>query len=202
MELRLLIAAMVLWAGLAGSSSAAVAVIADTSAASCSQAALEKRADDASLQFCNEAIDQGALNRGDLTRTYVNRGAVLMNRHDYAAARADLERALKLDPSVGDAWMNRGAIEIIERHFADGIVDTTKGLELGVSEPAKAYFNRAVAYEGIDDEKSAYLDYQQALVLKPDWEAPKRELLRFTVSRRPPPIPPGAGAQGASASPG
>ena len=49
---------------------------------------------------------------------------------------------------------------------------------------AKAYFNRAVAYEGVDDEKSAYLDYQQALALKPDWEAPKHELQRFTVTRR------------------
>jgi tetratricopeptide (TPR) repeat protein len=185
MRARVLIGGLVLWVGLAGSACASVAVIADNSAANCSRAALEKRADDASLRSCDEAIDQGALNRDDLTRTYVNRGAVLMNRHDYDAARADLERAIQLDPSVGDAWMNRGAIAIIEHRYADGIADTTKGLALGVSDPAKAYFNRAVAYEGIDDEKSAYLDYQQALVLKPDWEAPKHELLRFSVTRRP-----------------
>ncbi len=184
---RPLIGAIVLWAGLSGSAGAAVSVIADTSAANCSQAALAERADDDSLQFCNQAIDQGALNRDDLIRTYVNRGAVLMNRHDYAAARADLERAIGLDPTVGDAWMDRGAINIIEHHYAEGIADTTKGLALGVSEPAKAYYNRAVAYEGVDDEKSAYLDYQQALALKPDWEAPKHELQRFTVTRRLPP---------------
>jgi tetratricopeptide (TPR) repeat protein len=181
---RRLIGAMALWAGLAGSPSAAVMVVADSSAADCARAALEKRADDASLQACNRAIDEDALNSNDLTRTYVNRGAVLMNRHAYAAARADLEQAIHLDPQVGDAWMNRGAIDIIEHRFAEGVADTTKGLALGVSEPAKAYFNRAIAYEGIDDEKSAYLDYQQALALKPDWEAPKNELLRFTVSRR------------------
>ena len=179
-----LIGAIALWAGFAGSAGAAVAVIADTSAANCSRAALEKRADDASLGFCNEAIDQGDLSKDDLTRTYVNRGAVLMNRRAYDAARADLERAIQLDPSVGDAWMDRGAIEIIEHRYADGIADTTKGLALGVSEPAKAYFNRAVAYEGVDDEKSAYLDYQQALVLQPGWDLPKQELLRFTVTRR------------------
>ena len=159
-------------------------MIADASAANCSRAALAQRADDASLQFCNQAIDQDDLTKDDLIRTYVNRGAVLMNRHDYVAAQADLERAIKLDPTVGDAWMDRGAIEIIEHRYAEGIADTTKGLALGVSEPAKAYYNRAVAYEGVDDEKSAYLDYQQALVLKPDWEAPKRELLRFTVTQR------------------
>ena len=184
MGVRQLIGAVALGAVLAGPARASVAVIADNSAANCSQAALDKRADDASLQFCNQAIDDGALNSNDLTRTYVNRGAVLMNRRDYDAARADLDRAIRLDPSVGDAWMNRGAVDIIEHRYAEGIADTTKGLALGVSEPAKAYFNRAVAYEGIDDERSAYLDYQQALVLKPDWEAPKHELLRFTVSRR------------------
>ena len=184
MRLRGPVGAIVLWAGLAGSASAAVTVVADNSAADCSRAALQKRADDASLQACNRAIDDGALNSNDLTRTYVNRGAVLMNRHAYAAARADLEQAIHLDPQVGDAWMNRGAIDIIQHRYAEGIADTTKGLGLGVSEPAKAYFNRAVAYEGVDDERSAYLDYQQALALKPDWEAPKKELLRFTVSRR------------------
>jgi tetratricopeptide (TPR) repeat protein len=184
MGVQPLIAAIALWAVLAGSSHGSVAVVGDNSAANCSQAALEKRADDASLQNCNRAIDEDALNRNDLTRTYVNRGAVLMNRRDYAAARADLERAIHLDPQIGDAWMDRGAINIIEHHYAEGIADTTKGLALGVSEPAKAYFNRAVAYEGIDDEKSAYLDYQQALALQPDWEAPKHELRRFTVSRR------------------
>jgi tetratricopeptide (TPR) repeat protein len=184
-SVRWLSGAIALWAGLAGSASAAVTVVADNnSAADCSRAALEKRADDASLQACNRAIDEGGLNSGDLTRTYVNRGAVLMNRHDYAAARVDLEQAIRLDPQVGDAWMNRGAIDIVEHRFADGIADTSKGLALGVSEPAKAYFNRAVAYEGAGDEKSAYLDYQQALALKPHWEAPKKELLRFTVSRR------------------
>ena len=57
-------------------------------------------------------------------------------------------------------------------------------LRLGVREPEKAYFNRALAYEGLDDEKSAYLDFQQALTLKPGWALPEHELLRFTVSRR------------------
>ena len=184
MRVGSLLGAIVLWAGLAGSASAAVVVIEDAAAANCSRAALEKRADDASLQSCNDAIDQGGLSQNDLTRTYVNRGAVLMNRRDFDAARADLERVIQLDPTVGDAWMDRGAINIIQRHYAEGIADTTKGLSLGVSEPAKAYFNRAVAYEGVDDEKSAYLDYQQALALKPDWEAPKHELQRFTVTRR------------------
>ena len=155
-----LIGAVVLLMGLSGSAGASVAVIADSSAAGCSRGALAARADDSSLQFCNQAIDQGALNKDDLIRTYVNRGAVLMKRHAYAAARADLERAIQLDPKVGDAWMDRGAINIIEHHYAEGIADTTKGLALGVSETPKTYYKRAVAYEGVEDEQTASNDYQ------------------------------------------
>jgi len=64
------------------------------------------------------------------------------------------------------------------------LADITKGLALGVKQPEKAYFDRALAYEGLDDEKSAYFDYQQAVTLKPDWPLPQRELLRFTVTHR------------------
>jgi tetratricopeptide (TPR) repeat protein len=184
MQLHTLFGAATLWLGLAGPAAASVTIIGDTSAASCSRAALDERADDDSLRACDDAIDHASLNRHDLTGTYINRGVVLMNRHEYAAAKADFERAIRVDPTVGDSWMDRGAINIIEHRYADGIADTTKGLALGVEEPAKGYFNRAVAYEGIDDEKSAYYDYQQALTLKPDWALPKHELLRFTVTRR------------------
>jgi len=32
--------------------------------------------------------------------------------------------------------------------------------------------------------KSAYFDYQKAVELSPQWEAPKNELLRFHVSSK------------------
>jgi hypothetical protein len=41
-----------------------------------------------------------------------------------------------------------------------------------------------LAYEGLEDAKSAYFDYQKALELSPDWLAPRQQLSRFTVSRR------------------
>jgi tetratricopeptide (TPR) repeat protein len=107
-----------------------------------------------------------------------------MVRREYKSARGDFERAIQVDAELGEAWINRGAVDIIDHQFQDGITDITKGLGLGTMEPAKAYYNRAVAYEGVDDEKSAYLDYQQALTLQPGWDLPRNELLRFTVTRR------------------
>ena len=184
MKLRTLIGALALSFGLAGSAGAAVTVMGDSSAQQCSEAAFHEQADSASMQLCTEAIGESMLDRRDLAGTYINRGVMWMIRRDYSAARADFQRAIEIDPALGEAWVNRGAVAIIDKHFQDGIDDISKGLTLGTEEPAKAYYNRGVAYEGIDDEKSAYLDYQQALALQPGWELPQHELLRFTVSRR------------------
>ena len=184
MKLRTLIGALALSFGLAGSAGAAVTVMGDSSAQQCSEAAFHEQADSASMQLCTEAIGESMLDRRDLAGTYINRGVMWMIRRDYSAARADFQRAIEIDPALGEAWVNRGAVAIIDKHFQDGIDDISKGLTLGTEEPAKAYYNRGVAYEGLDDEKSAYLDYQQALVLQPGWDLPAQELLRFTVMRK------------------
>ncbi|HLY78567.1 MAG TPA: hypothetical protein VKQ70_04290 [Caulobacteraceae bacterium] len=179
-----LVGALALAVGLAGSAGAAVTVMGDTSAQQCSEAAFHNRADEVAMRLCTTALGEGTLDRRDQAGTYINRGVMQMIRHDYNAARSDFQRAIEVDAALGEGWVNRGAVAIIDRQFKDGIDDISKGLTLGTQEPAKAYYNRAVAYEGIDDEKSAYLDYQQALVLQPGWDLPKQELLRFTVTRR------------------
>jgi tetratricopeptide (TPR) repeat protein len=184
MKLAILVGAASLALAAAGSAGAAVTVLGDTSAEQCSIAAFHEQADDASLRLCATALADGMLDRRDQAGTYINRGVMQMIRRDYAAARADFERAIEVDPTLGEGWINRGAVDIIDKHYQDGIADIDKGLALGTEEPAKAYYNRGVAYEGIDDEKSGYLDYEQALTLEPGWDLPKQELLRFTVTRR------------------
>ncbi len=72
--------------------------------------------------------------------------------------------------------------QIAERRFAEGKADIDQGLTLGTEEPQKAYYNRGLADDYLDDEKSAYFDYLKASQLDPQWYAPKKELLRFTVS--------------------
>jgi tetratricopeptide (TPR) repeat protein len=109
---------------------------------------------------------------------------VVMRQGDFANAQRDFDLAVKIKPNLGEAWVNRGASQIGQRRYAESLPDINKGLELGVVEPHKAYFNRALAYEGLENAKAAYLDYQQAVALAPEWDAPKRELARFTVTRR------------------
>jgi tetratricopeptide (TPR) repeat protein len=174
---------------LAGPAAAAVTVMGDNDAQQCSEAAYHEQSDASAMEECTQAIEKGTLDRRDLAGTYINRGVMHMNRDDYGGARSDFDSAIKIDPTLGEGWVNRGAVNIIDKRYKDGISDIDKGLGLGTEEPAKAYYNRGVAYEGIDDEKSAYLDYQQALTLEPNWDLPKQELLRFTVTRRDPSAP-------------
>ncbi len=167
-----------------GGARAAVSVIGGGMAQACSEAALADRSDPASIVLCDSALQTEDLDDHDRAGTLVNRGVMKLRREQWELARADFDAAIAITPNVGEAYVNRGAADVAEKRYQAGLDDINYALRLGVKEPEKAYFNRALAYEGLDDEKSAYLDYEQALTLKPGWALPEHELLRFTVSRR------------------
>ena len=158
---------------------AAVTVIGGGQAEACSKAALTGKIGAVSEKICTLAIETEMLSARDRAGTYVNRGVLKLRRQAYEAAAKDFDVAVGLEPNMAEAYVNRGAASIGVHRFAESLPDINKALELGVEEPAKAYFNRALAYEGLDDVKSAYLDYRKASELSPDWEAPKNELVRF-----------------------
>lgn len=124
------------------------------------------------------------LNPRDRAGTFVNRGVLKLRRAAYSDATDDFDAAVRLQPQMGEAYVNRGAAAIGRKRYAEGLSDINRSIELGVSEPEKAYYNRAIAHEGLDDPKAAYFDYQKALEIAPDWPAPREQLVRFTVSRR------------------
>jgi tetratricopeptide (TPR) repeat protein len=164
---------------------AAVTVFGDAAASQCSQAAIAGKSDPTSEYSCTTALNEDSLTAFDRAGTFVNRGVMKLRRAEFESSHADFDAALALAPSMGEAWVNRGAMWVGEKNYKAGLADLNKGLTLGVKEQEKAYFNRALAYEGLDDEKSAYFDYQHALQLKPDWILPQKELLRFHVSQKP-----------------
>jgi tetratricopeptide (TPR) repeat protein len=169
---------------LAGPAQGAVTVIGGGMARDCSHAALAGLADRKSEEVCNLALETELLSPRDRAGTYVNRGIIKLRRMEWTQAKFDFDRAVGLKPDLGEIYVNRGAAMIGMRRYQEGLNDLNKSLELGVEESEKAYYNRALAFEGLDDMKAAYFDYQKALELKPEWEAPKRELARFTVQRR------------------
>lgn len=165
----------------AGSAHAAVTVVGDNAAAQCSKAAIAGETKDEDIAACDKAVmeatpDQKAGN-------YVNRGVLRLHRKDYEAARADFDTAEQLNPALGEAVVNRGAAYVAQKHYLEGLIEIDRGLALNPEEPQKAYYNRAIANEGLDDKEAAYLDYMQAWELAPTWEAPRQQMLRLHPGR-------------------
>ena len=171
-------------AAMTSSASAAVTVLGGGQAAACFEAAKGGRSDDGAITTCDIALDTEILDPSDRGGTYINRGVMKLRRRLFESAHADFDAGIALIPKVGEGWINRGAMFVGERKYRDGLSDLDRGIALGVKEPEKAYFNRALADEGLDDEKAAYFDFQRAASLKPDWVAPHQELARFTVNTR------------------
>lgn len=169
---------------LAGEARAAVTVIGGGLAEACSKAAVSGERDAKYEVLCTQALESELLGPRDRAGTFINRGVMKLRRLNWDEAVKDFDNAVHLKPDMGEAYVNRGAAAIGARRYAESLRDINRGLELGVDEPAKAYYNRALAYEGLDDAKSAYFDYQKALEIQPEWDLPKQQLARFTVQRR------------------
>lgn len=178
------IAAGVAVLAVAGDAEGAVTVLGGGLAEACSQAAKHGESDRKFELVCTQALDTEMLSSRDRAGTYVNRGIMKLRRMNYDEATKDFDTAIHNRPDMGEAYVNRGAADIGARRYEESLVDINKGLALGLTEPEKAYYNRALAYEWLDDPKAAYFDYQKALELSPEWDLPKQQLTRFTVTRR------------------
>ncbi|HEX3700351.1 MAG TPA: tetratricopeptide repeat protein [Phenylobacterium sp.] len=176
-------AAVALVAG-AGPARASVTVIGGGLAEACSKAALAGASSLRDEVNCTQALDEEMLSPRDRAGTFVNRGIMKLRRGELAPALIDFNQAVRFEPKLGEIYVNRGAALVGQHKYADGLADLNRSIDLGVEEPAKAYYNRALAYEGLDDVKSAYFDYQKAVELSPEWDAPKQQLTRFHVARR------------------
>jgi len=149
------------------------------------------------IEECTLAIAGEPLQSHDLAGTYTNRGILYLGRAAYADARRDFDMAVKMMPDLAEAYINRGATSVAlgeaarergsntaaARSFKQAIEDLDRGLAFFPDQPEKAYFNRAIAHEGLHDLKNAFLDYTTASQLKPDWEEPQKQLVRFQVTR-------------------
>jgi len=156
----------------------------DGHAADCSRLVLKGRFDQATLDLCTLAIENGRLRRQDAAKTYVNRGVIHLRRGSLDEAAKDLDIAERLTPDLAEAFVNRGAILMKQGRWTDAIAQFDHGITLKPEELEKAYFNRGLAREQVDDLNGAYADLKMAATLKPDWQAPKVEMERYTVVRR------------------
>lgn len=180
------VVALAAFAALALSGAAAMAqvkVIGTGLASSCSRLALAGLSDRNTLETCNLALTEEALGTENAAKTHVNRGVIHLRRSSLDLATNDFARAERLMPNLPEVYINRGVVLMKQRRWAEAITAIEKGLALNPNEAEKAYFNRALAREQIDDFRGAYEDFRTAAQLNPKWEAPQRELARYQVRR-------------------
>jgi tetratricopeptide (TPR) repeat protein len=159
----------------------AVTVIGGGMARLCSQAALAGQFDWEAESNCTGALTTEVLNPLDRAGTFVNRGVMKLRRKDFTGASTDFDSALSTKPDLGEAFLNRGAAALGSRRFGASLSDLNRAIELGVQEPEKAYYNRALAYEKLGLRQEALADYTKAIELRPEWQQPRTELARLSL---------------------
>lgn len=169
---------------LAAPANAAVVTVGQGFASDCYEAAAAERSDLSALELCNAAIAEDFLTRHNRAATLVNRGIIHLYRGDYRDALTDFDAAIAVQPDLAEAHIHRGVALVAFSDYRTAIEALTYGLTLAPEEPAKAHFNRAIAYEELGDIPSAYHDYRRAAELAPAWTPPRRELTRFRVTSR------------------
>jgi tetratricopeptide (TPR) repeat protein len=148
----------------------------------CAQAAVQGLVGVRIEQICAQAADNATLMPLDRAGTIVNLGVIRLRSGRFEEADGDFSAAIRLMPDLAEAYVNRGAARIGMRRFKEAVADVDKALALGVKEPEKAYYDRALAYEWLENPKAAYADYKKALELSPAWELAQQQIYRFKVT--------------------
>lgn len=136
------------------------------------------------IRTCKEALAESFLRRRDEAATHINLGILLMRKGDNTQAQIHFEKAIALRPQTPEAYINYGASLIYTGKYQAAIQAINTAIELDTKKMPEALFNRAVAYDRLENYKGAYNDLKQALVLRPDWEPALALLSGYQVTTR------------------
>jgi tetratricopeptide (TPR) repeat protein len=171
-------------ASLASQTHAAVTVVGNGLARSCFEVAEFGGNANDGIATCTRALDEAALTVRDRAATLVNRGILYARADQTDAAMADYNKGIDLEPSLGEAYVDRGAALIILKQYADALQDIDKGISMGANHLQIAYYDRGIADEALGNVRGAYEDYKKATEIEPDFALASSQLSRFKVVRR------------------
>ena len=165
-------------------SSATVATHGGGFASACYAAAAARQATSDNIFLCDRALAAQRLSDFDVMATHVNRGILRMLRGDQAAAVADFDTAIGMNPSHPEAWLNKGVVTFDRGDSGSASQLAQKALDLGTRKPALAYYIRGFADEDRGKTSAAYSNFRRAAELAPSWSLPREELKRYRVVSR------------------
>ena len=135
------------------------------------------------IKTCQAALSE-FLPAKDLAATHVNLGVLLMRKGDYSEAQTHYAKAIKIRPNLSEAHINHAASLIYTADYSAAIASIDKAIDIGTEKMPEALYNRAVAYDRLQNYKGAYKDLKQALILRPDWEPALALLSGYQVTTR------------------
>lgn len=160
---------------------AGIITIGEGFARSCYEASEAHDSSPSTIQACNLAFTEQALDFHDTVATHVNRGILYYLSGDLAAANRDYDRAIQLNPNEPEAWLNKGMAALKARNSAAAMPMFERALQLRTVRPALAHYGRAIVHEDNGNVRMAYADLQRARELEPNWTLPVEELKRYIV---------------------
>ncbi|MEJ0077415.1 MAG: tetratricopeptide repeat protein [Alphaproteobacteria bacterium] len=125
-------------------------------------ACAQTKDNDAAIAGCTRVIDDSRVKPKGRAAAYYNRGNASAAKGDSAAAIADYDEALKLEPKNARALANRGTAHSEKGDADAAIADFDEAIK---RDPrlASAYFNRANAYAAKGETDRAITDYTAAI---------------------------------------
>lgn len=160
---------------------AGIVTIGQGFARSCYESSEAQVATRATIEACDRAFSEQALDLHDEVATHVNRGILHYLSGNLSAANHDYDSAIALNANEAEAWLNKGMAALKARNSPAAAPMFERALALNTVRPALAYYGRAIVHEDTGNVRQAYADLQRARDLEPRWALPGEELKRYIV---------------------
>ena len=138
-----------------------------TAMTECESGAFKNILTGASLGACDILVRRSDLGDELKSRALTNRGIIHLKRGETNEARADFGRAIAMDDSLAQAWLGLAAAQI-KSGSPRLALDTLDNAQDAGAQDSHILFNRALAFETLQDYQSAYSFYMAAADAEPD----------------------------------
>ena len=122
---------------------------------------------DVRVAACTAIVAARAEPLARISEALNNRAWAYLDRGDLTRALADLEEAMRLDPSAAGPHLNLGVVHYRQGDRARALADFNEAIRLS-PEYAQAYANRGYTYEVLGGTARALADYRHSLRLDPN----------------------------------